>query len=190
MTITSVPLALTGTCVALLAAHLLYKHLRLQRLSYSGGCSPPAEFPRPFWDFYGVSTFLALGNAFKAHRYFEAVQETYASVGETTFTSKVLGSTIICTIDPKNLQNVFSTNAKNWGVSMRRDGFDGYIGRGFLTTDGTEHEKWKEFVKPSFSREIAWDHKAYERHFGAMLAKIPRDGSTVDLQELLKVLVS
>jgi len=62
------------------------------------------------------------------------------------------------------------------------------FGHGIFTTDGKEWEESRALLRPSFSRSLVGDLKTFESHISKMIARIPRDGSTVDLQELFFML--
>ena len=104
-----------------------------------------------------------------------------------TFRSKPWGKTRICTIEPKNLQSVFATDFSSWGVEpMRLFGFEPFVGKGIMCTDGPFWEHSRALIKPTFARaQIADLHLgAYAAHVRRLIESLPKDGSTVDLQPL------
>jgi len=58
------------------------------------------------------------------------------------------------------------------------------FGEGIFTTDGEAWAHSRALLRPNFARDQVADLEAFERHIQALVAVIPRDGSTVDLQEL------
>ena len=58
------------------------------------------------------------------------------------------------------------------------------LGQGIFASDGPIWEHSRALVRPNFVRNQISDIKVYEKHVSNLIAKIPRDGSTVDLQTL------
>ena len=112
-----------------------------------------------------------------------SMQAQYAKYG-STFSSKVYGTTKICTIDPKNLQAAFSTDFANWGVQPLREFYFGpFIGRGILTTDGTFWEHSRALIRPTFSRSQLADLSKFDVHMERLIKLIP-NASDIDLKPL------
>lgn len=59
---------------------------------------------------------------------------------------------------------------------------------GIFTTDGPEWAHSREMLRPNFVRSQVADLDMLERHTQALIRRIPRDGSTVDLGELFFLL--
>ena len=57
------------------------------------------------------------------------------------------------------------------------------IGRGIFTGDGAAWEHSRALLRPSFTRSQVGDLAALEIHVGHLINALPRDGSTVDLQD-------
>ena len=96
---------------------------------------------------------------------------------------------MIYTIEPKNLQSILSTDFAAWGVEpMRLFAFEPFVGKGIMCTDGTFWEKSRALIKPTFARtQIADLHlSTFDRLVGNLLAILPRDAATVDLQPLFR----
>ena len=176
-------------CAVCLAGSYFYlQNRRYKGLEVANGCQPPKRYP--YWDpVLGIDFFFETGKMLGENRYFPVTQERFAKYGNT-FQTKLPGTPIITSCEPENIQNVFATNAGNWGVSWRQTGFDEYCGRGFLTADGAEWRASRAMLDPSFNKANIWDHETYERYLSLMIKRIPRDGTTVDLQELINMLVS
>jgi cytochrome P450 len=62
------------------------------------------------------------------------------------------------------------------------------FGHGIFTTDGKEWEASRALLRPNFARNQIADIETFEHHVSAMISWIPKDGSTVDLQELFFML--
>ncbi|KAF2233659.1 cytochrome P450 alkane hydroxylase [Viridothelium virens] len=95
--------------------------------------------------------------------------------------------TKIHTCDPKNIQAVTATAFGEFGIEPLRAGLSApFIDRGILNTDGVFWSHSRALIRPTFSRAQISDFESYEKHFRQLLALIPKDGSTIDLQPLLK----
>jgi hypothetical protein len=178
--------SLSGVCLA-----LTYYFINLQRfknLARANGCQPPRKYAHKD-PVFGLDVFIQEGKMFGEHTFFPTTIQRYEQNG-TTFETKSLGKQNICSCKPDNLQSVFATNAKDWGVSYRLPALKDYFGCGFLTTDGVEWEHSRALLTPSFTRANLSDPTDFDHYLELMMKQIPRDGSTIDLQELLFSLVS
>ncbi|KAI9708436.1 MAG: hypothetical protein M1820_003896 [Bogoriella megaspora] len=92
----------------------------------------------------------------------------------------------IKTKDTENIHAVFGYRSREWGVGpFRLAAMAPFCGEGLLTTDGAVWEHSRALLKPAFHKESISDLSAFEVLFGQILARVPRDGSTIDLQPLL-----
>lgn len=172
---------------ASLIPYLCVRKWGCRQLESRNGCRPPTQVPH--WDPFGLDYFLQTGKAIEEKRWFSLLFDRYVKFGNT-FESKFFGSPTIQSCEPENIQSVFSTNAKDWGVSFRLAGFKDYAGRGFLTTDGPEWEHSRAALAPSLTKKNIWDHESYEYYLQLLARRIPKNRGPVDLQELIKMLVS
>ena len=173
--------------VGSLVSYGILRTRRDRRLEDQKGCQPPNKYPH--WEpFFGLDLFVETGKLLTENRILPAIIKRYERLGNT-FQVQLPGTKVICSIEPENIQNVFATNAANWGTSWRQNGMLEYCGRGFLVTDGEEWQAFRAMINPSFNKANTWDHHTYEHYLSLMMRQIPRDGSTVDLQELINMLV-
>ncbi|GAB7349248.1 hypothetical protein MBLNU459_g8405t2 [Dothideomycetes sp. NU459] len=88
-------------------------------------------------------------------------------------------------MEPENLKTVMALDFKKWGLGKRRIVcFRPLLGQGIFTTNGSEWQHSRNLLRPSFTRNQIADLDTFERHICHLVESIPRDGSTVDLQEL------
>ncbi len=149
------------------------------------GCKQPPSLPQRD-PFFGLDLVLQLFRTLKENRRNMSMKEQFEVYGHT-FQSKPFGTTMVFTIEPRNLQAVFATDFANWGVQpMRLYGFEPFVGKGIMCSDGAFWEHSRAMIKPTFAKtQIADLHlRAYAIHVHKLLHLIPRDGSTVDLQPL------
>lgn len=181
------PLALLVVLLAGVGYYLvkiqLYKNLQRRN-----GCESARKYPAKD-PIFGLDLFLEASKMFSEHTFFPELFKRYRENG-STFETKTLGTPTICSCEPENLQSVFATNARNWGVSYRLPALGQYCGKGFLTTDGAQWERSRQLFSHSFVKANITDHTDYEHYVSRMMDRVPKDGSTVDLQHLIFSLVS
>ena len=178
---------LSLSIIVILGISYLTKLRQRHGLSHANGCRPATKYPH--WDpVLGLDLFFMTGKLFEENRYLPNLVERYAKLGRT-FETNLLGSPSINTIEPRNLQTVYVAKSKDWGVQpVRLPAQEPFCGRGFITTDGTQWEHSRALLKPSFNRANI-DLVALERGLRLVLGRIPKDGSSVDLQPLFLQLV-
>jgi cytochrome P450 len=92
---------------------------------------------------------------------------------------------LIQTCEPENIKAILATQFKDFDLpTTRKAAFEPIFGHGIFTTDGPEWEASRALLRPSFTRSQVGDIATFEVHIKKLLARIPRDGSTVDLQDL------
>ena len=181
-------IVLSLSVISILGISWVVKLRHRQILSHANGCRPAMKYPH--WDpFLGLDLFFMTGKLFEENKYLPHLVERYGKLGRT-FETNLLGSPSINTIEPQNLQTVYVANFKDWGVQLvRLPAQEPFCGRGFITTDGTQWEHSRALLKPSFNRANI-DIVGLERGLQLILGRIPKDGSSVDLQPLFLQLVS
>lgn len=93
-------------------------------------------------------------------------------------------SVVIATCEPLNVKTVLSLKFKDYGFANRQASLYPLLGHGIFNADGERWANSRQLLRPNFARDQVADLEAFERHFKLMLKHIPRDGSTVDLQDL------
>ncbi|MCJ1431228.1 hypothetical protein MMC27_000579, partial [Xylographa pallens] len=133
----------------------------------------------------GIDVFLSNRNALKEHRQLAKTRERFTSLNVNTFQIKMLAQTITVTIEPENLKAIQSLQFKQFGLGSRRiKSFTPFLGKGIFTTDGAAWSHSREMLRPNFTRNQVGDLATFDTHVNHLISAIPRDGSTVDLQEL------
>lgn len=122
--------------------------------------------------------------AYKQHKLLQCSVDRFGRLGNTIRT-KVLFNQMILTIEPANVKTVLSTKFKDWNLpDQRKSAFRPLLGHGIFTTDGAAWQHSRELLRPNFIRSQVGDLNMFESHVGHLIQAIPRDHSTVDLQEL------
>lgn len=80
---------------------------------------------------------------------------------------------------------MLSSNFKDYILGPRRQSvFVPVLGHGIFDTNGAAWERSRAMIRPNFTRAQVADLDTFETHIAHLINRIPRDGSTVDLQEL------
>jgi len=164
---------------------------RRSLISRKHGCKPIAKFPHKD-PILGIDTFLRTVRLAKNGGLLEDVQNRHEKVmgtGHYTFIQLLLGDPIIMTAEPENIKTILATQFKDFELAPRRKmAFQPVFGHGIFTTDGGEWETSRALLRPSFTRSQVGDLDTYEVHISNLIKRIPKDGSTVDLQPLFFML--
>ncbi|KAB8230931.1 cytochrome P450 [Aspergillus alliaceus] len=175
-------------CFALIVTsfHLVRKinrAIQIRRFEKEHGCFPPPQV-RHKDPFLGLDALREVLDALREHRFLELGRSNYRRYGNT-FRTRILVSTDVCTIEPENIKTVLAVKFKDFDLGeARRRAFYPLLGNGIFTADGPQWEHSRTLLRPSFARTQIAATDMYERHVQKLISNIPRDGSTVDLQEL------
>ncbi|KAL3469585.1 cytochrome P450 [Aspergillus californicus] len=101
-----------------------------------------------------------------------------------TFKVKKLQQNAILTIEPKNIKTILSLKFKDYGISHRLEPFRPLLGKGIFNTDGDHWSSSRALIRPSFAHGQVADLTLLEKLMQDIFLLLPRDGSTVDLQDL------
>lgn len=131
----------------------------------------------------GGSNYRESMQAFKEHRMLELIKERHEA-GGYTFQSQTLMSRVIGTSEPENIKTILATKFEDYSLGFRLAALGPLLGRGIFTTDFKEWENSRGLVRPNFVKAQVSNLSLFEKHVKQLLAHIPKDGSTVDLQDL------
>ena len=110
----------------------------------------------------------------------------HSEFGQTFSENTVFGGSSLVTSDSENIHAVYGTNGVRWGIApFRLAAMRPFAGEGFITNDGPIWEHSRQLLKPSFHKDNISDLSSFEHSVRQLFTKIPKDGSTVDLQPLL-----
>lgn len=119
----------------------------------------------------------------------EVVRGRFAKMKAWTFSQRMVGHKIIMTCEPENIKALLATQFKHFDLPASRLKTIGAIfGHGIFTTNGHEWEESRALLRPNFTRSQVGDLETFETHVSKLIAKIPRDGSVVDIQDLFFML--
>ncbi|KAK5308561.1 hypothetical protein LTR99_001537 [Exophiala xenobiotica] len=177
--------------VALFALNRIYYELttgaRRRRMIRENGCEPVCQYPHKGigGKLLGLDVIRAMVQSVKEGRMHEATRARNFSNGRNTVKVKVLRTKIISTIEPENIKTILSTKFPDYSLGTRRKNvFVPIFGHGIFSTDGAAWERSRAMVRPNFTRQQVADLDMFEAHVSHLIDAVPRDGSSIDLQDL------
>ncbi|KAL8914793.1 MAG: hypothetical protein Q9171_000629 [Xanthocarpia ochracea] len=121
----------------------------------------------------------------KEHTMLEKFQARFRNLDCTTFSAKELHLQLLFTMEPENVKSILATDFKSYRLGEEREkNLRPILGDGIFTSDGAQWQHSRDMLRPCFVRSQLGDQELFEKHFQHLLREIPRDGSTVDLQDL------
>jgi cytochrome P450 len=167
-------------------SYFLYTRIALyvarRRFKKEHGCQPcKAQFHKD--PILGLDVMKALAYNSKHHIVLEETKKRYEKFGNT-YHSRVVNVPMITTCEPENVKTILSLRFKDYNFAHRQPAFGPLLGHGIFNADGERWSNSRQLLRPNFARDQVADIEAFERHFNLMLKHIPKDGSTVDLQNL------
>ena len=174
--------------LALQSLSKLSRRLRYVRLKQANGCEDPPKYPHqdPIW---GFDLYHKMKQAGQDGNWLSTSKRLFQGYGKT-YEVNLIGEKMIHTMDPRNMQTVWANNNKDWGLQPLREGLASpFFGKAILNSDGLDWQYSRSLIKPTFARIEVANLKSLGKHTDRFLARLPRDGSTIDLQELLSYLV-
>lgn len=152
------------------------------------GCKPPPRYPHKD-PVLGLDYVLTELKEREEGASWAGERSRFSRLGRT-YEVNSWGNRLIMTMDSQNIREVVGTSFDKFGVQEMRMAVTGtFMGAGVFTTDGDYWEYSRKLITPMFSRSQVSDLSALDVHLDRMFERLPRDGSTVDLQGLLKLMV-
>lgn len=167
-------------------SYILYARITLyiarRRFMKENGCQPcTAQFHKD--PILGLDVMKALAYNNKHHITLQENRKRFQNFGNT-YHNRIVTMPFIATCEPENVKTILSLKFKDYSFGNRQQTFTPLLGHGIFNADGERWANSRHLLRPNFARDQVADLEAFERHFQLMLRHIPRDGSTVDLQEL------
>ena len=135
-------------------------------------------------NFFSIKVIQEVRTAIANHSLLERVQRRCNNHGSTLH-FHIFFTRFVQTIEPENIKCILATNFKDWNLPTRRKlSMKPLLGDGIFTTDGAAWQHSRQLLRPSFARSQVGNMDTFEKHVSHLIKAIPRDGSTVDLQEL------
>jgi cytochrome P450 len=183
MAIVVVIALLVGTYFAIRLVQDLFCFVKRRHQASKLKCQSPPSPPQKD-PFFGLDQVFDLLRTIKNRQKNLSLREQLESYGGT-FKTNHYGNTKLFTSEPRNLQAVFATDFASWGVApLRHFYFGPLMGDGIMTTDGSSWERSRALLKPMTAKSQIADMVSLNNHMERLVAHIPTDGSSVDLQPL------
>ncbi len=177
-----------GTAIGAFICSRALGYAKMRQAVHRNGCLPPPKYAHKD-PFLGLDMFFNQFNAMKRGNTGETERERFRRYGKT-FEANSWGTRCIHTMETANIQVVLARCFDRFGVQpMRLHTGEPFIGKGVFSTDGAYWQYSRELIKPIFARAHVADLAALDLHLDRMMNRIPCDGSTIDLQALLKLMV-
>ena len=88
------------------------------------------------------------------------------------------------TIEPENIKTILANKFDDFGLGKRLEAFSPLLTGGIFVNDGEPWKHSRALVWPAFTRNQVADLESFEVHTQKLIARIPKDGSTIDLGPL------
>ena len=183
------PYVIVVWALGLLACRWLYQTLQSSAAFRTAQSQHGAtKAPRyPHRDPWGYDLYKERQDATKRGHMMKLYDQQYEQLGHT-WEEQFFDRKVINTSDMVNIQHVAALGFDNFGKPSRSYALR-LFGHGIFASEGAKWKFSRELIKPTFSKVEIGDVRSREVHVNRFLELIPRDGSTIDMQPLLKKLV-
>ncbi|KAK3336856.1 cytochrome P450 [Cercophora scortea] len=152
---------LLGAAAFVITGHLVIQRILFARRAAALGCSKPPMYKHK-------DPILGLDLAFATFRTIadNTLLDMFTNIFEeygNTYAANTLGQTTLTTNESENIKAIL-TRIEDWPIA------------------GLRLHTARALIRPSFVRDQVTDLKCFDRHISNLLAALPRDGSTFDLQ--------
>ncbi|KAI1818133.1 cytochrome P450 alkane hydroxylase [Poronia punctata] len=153
----------------------------LDAIALRNGCLPPPllQNQRP----WGVDRLEQIFRADSEKRLMELFLFHFRQTGYT-LKQVFLGTPAYGTVDPANLEAIFSTNFWDWSFGPRRKITFPMFGDGIFTQDGSAWKHSREMLRPQLVYRQYEDLELFRGPVEDLLDVLPQTGGVVDLQPL------
>ncbi|CBX99718.1 similar to cytochrome P450 alkane hydroxylase [Plenodomus lingam JN3] len=177
---------LTGAALS----YLIYTRITLyrarQRFKKEHNCQPcTSVFHKD--PILGLDAMRVMAYNSKHHITLQENKRRFEKYGNT-FHNRIINTPLIATCEPENIKTMLSLRFKDYSFEHRQAGLGPLLGHGIFNAQGERWANSRQLLRPNFARDQVADLDAFERHFKLMMKHIPRDGTTVDLQDLFFML--
>ncbi|PYH91121.1 cytochrome P450 alkane hydroxylase [Aspergillus ellipticus CBS 707.79] len=146
-----------------------------RRIAKENNCQPLHTYPRKD-PFFGLDNIYEQIWYAKRYKLLDRIAERFKEHGNT-FQARRLATPFIIKCDPENIKT-------DYGLGNRIDAAGPLLGHGIFTTDGEHWAHSRAMIRPNFVKDQVAHLDIFEELMGDLLAMIPANGGTVDLQEL------
>lgn len=157
--------------------------LRHRKFQRQHQCFPPRRFPQREL-LLGINLMLQNVKCWKEGRLLACLRQRFVETGDT-YSATVAGSRMIFTVEPANIKAIFSDKFVDFDAGwIRRRAFAPAIGDVLITADGPRWRHQRSMLRPAFNKQQFSDYGFFDADISELIARIPNDGSTIDLSPL------
>ncbi|CAG8950261.1 hypothetical protein HYFRA_00008499 [Hymenoscyphus fraxineus] len=165
-----------------LTTRFILRSIQVALFKRKHGCQPETRIPQVD-PILGYDIFRAQVEAFKNNNVLGLAYSRYQKYG-LTWSLSLMGGRFYNTIETENIKTILATSFKDFGIGGRQEACRPLLGKGIFTTDGAEWEHSRALVRPNFTKAQVANLDTFESHIQKLIAHIPQDGTTFDLQPL------
>ncbi|KAK4155141.1 mannan endo-1 6-alpha-mannosidase DCW1 [Chaetomidium leptoderma] len=171
--------------LALRTSLSLFNRYRFECRARALGCGPVALYPHKD-PVLGLDGFVEGLRALNSHTLLHLYSNRFASYGNTHY-AIALGRWLLMTNEVENIKAILGTKMDDWPIDGPRllSTLPVLGPDSIFTSNGEAWHRARAMVRPSFVRDQVADLKCFDRHIKSMLAALPDDGTTFDIQSLL-----
>ncbi|KAJ5296456.1 uncharacterized protein N7443_007349 [Penicillium atrosanguineum] len=137
--------------------------------------------------FFGIPAFYRLTRAVKEKRWIDYLCDQFAINGNT-FQQQFLNRRLLTTIEPENVKAILATQFQDFCLGTRHEQFYPLLGDGIFTLDGAGWSHARGLLRPQFTRDQVADLSMLDAHINHLIALIPKDRTSFDIQRLFFLL--
>jgi cytochrome P450 len=190
--ITSLFPAILLAPLTLLSLHFIYKTLNTRasrrKLIREHGCEPVPKYAHKgiLGKLLGTDVIKEMvASAKKGNMHETNRHRNWSNPKINTLQVQALGRATIVTIEPENVKTILATKFGDYSLGeVRCRTFIPLFGHGIFDTDGAAWERSRGLIRPNFVRQQVADLDMFESHVQELISSVPRDGTSVDLQDL------
>jgi hypothetical protein len=174
-----------GLTILILKINLsLINQYRFERRARALGCGQVAVYPHKD-PILGLDAFFEALHALQNHTLLDLYSSRFASCG-TTHTTLLLGKWLLMTNEAENIKTILGTKMEDWPIDGPRllSTLPVLGPDSIFTSNGEPWHRARAMLRPSFVRDQVADLHSFDRHIRNMLAAIPEEGATFDIQSL------
>lgn len=184
--VTLVTLGLLGTCALPALVSTIHckigGYIAFRSAQRKHGCEEPPSYPHK--SRIGLDLVRERQAASDQGRATAHYDYWFDRLGET-WEERLAGQRLINTIDLANIRTIFNADMDTLGRGGAFHKND-FLGPGIFSSDGPRWKLSRDMIMPLFKRAEVRSTAMFKRHVDRLIAQIPRDGSTIDVQPLLK----
>jgi len=163
-----------------------FTKFRFYARARSLGCGPVVVCPSRD-PILGIDTFVESIRANSKNELLELLATRFERIAGTYY-FLALGRWILLTNEYENVKTILGTKMDDWPIAGPRllATLPVLGAKSVFTSNGRDWHHARSMIRPAFVRDQVADIQCFDKHIRNLLANIPTDGGTVDLQQLMQ----